>query len=296
MNNPYDSLREQLKERFEYWQSDIEDDDVLDFSAYDLKEAIEKSEHFYLYQYRRPDYYSIRNLETQKIHLSSNGSLNDIYEGLPSGSSKDYEKETVLKLYDLALVSCFTETHNNQLMWSHYADSHKGFCVQYDLKLLQDEPFQILKHTFPVMYSRARKIFKNLEKLKDQLQELREAIEKDCIVDDLTDFDNVLPIFINKSLDWEYESEWRIVYTKKHIYDFYDILQSDEYSLLKLGNIPFSCISGVYIGVRTEKEIKDNIIEICDRLSKKMNKRIPVYVARLSNDSYDILFDEIKYN
>ena len=83
---------------------------------------------------------------------------------------------------------------------------------------------------------------------------------------------------------------------KKHIYDFYDILQSDEYSLLKLGNIPFSCISGVYIGVRTEKEIKDNIIEICDSLSKKMNKRIPVYVARLSNDSYDILFDEIKYN
>ena len=28
-------------------------------------------------------------------------------------------------------VACFTPIWNNGLMWSHYADSHAGYCVEY---------------------------------------------------------------------------------------------------------------------------------------------------------------------
>lgn len=34
----------------------------------------------------------------------------------------------------LRLVACFSETNVSSLMWGHYADSHKGYCLEYDFK------------------------------------------------------------------------------------------------------------------------------------------------------------------
>ena len=48
-----------------------------------------------------------------------------------------------------ARVCSFSQTHRSVLMWSHYAQHHTGFCVEYPAKkLLQIPRFQI----FPVMY------------------------------------------------------------------------------------------------------------------------------------------------
>lgn len=293
MNNSYDSLRNQLFDRFNYWNDDIIDDDVLDFSQYDLEDYIKNNNHLYLYQYRLPDYYSIRNLETQKIHLSQIGRFNDVYEGLPIGRKDDF-KTNITGLHDLAYVSCFSETNDSQLMWSHYADSHKGFCVQYDLKLLQEDPFKIIEHTFPVMYSSTRLIKHNIPEMVTLLEELRNAVNNKEVFIDGDYFDNVLPLLIRKSSCWEYEKEWRIIYTLKHIYDYYDILSEKDYGLLTTGNIPFPCVSSVFIGYRIEEEIKNHIVEICNRLSRQTGREIPVYKAYLSNDSYDIRFDNIK--
>ena len=293
MSKPYDSLREKLLDRFDYWNDDITDDDVFDFSQYDLGDYVKNNKHLYLYQYRRPDYYSIRNLETQKIHLSKSGTFNDVYEGMPIGRKDDFKTNNT-GLYDLAYVSCFSEVSDSQLMWSHYADSHKGFCVQYDLKLLQKDPFKTIKHIFPVMYSPIRLINHNIPEMVDLLGELRNAVKNEDDFFNIDYFDNVLPLLIRKSSCWEYEKEWRIIYTLKHIYDYYDELSEKDYALLKAGTIPFPCVSSVFIGYRIEEEKKNHIVEICNRLSRETGREIPVYKAYLSNNSYDILFDDIK--
>ena len=44
-------------------------------------------------------------------------------------------------------VACFSEVVDNMLMWSHYADGHRGFCLEYDTN---HEPFA---NAFPVTYS-----------------------------------------------------------------------------------------------------------------------------------------------
>ena len=31
-------------------------------------------------------------------------------------------------------IACFSETVNSVTMWSHYAHSHKGFVLEYDLR------------------------------------------------------------------------------------------------------------------------------------------------------------------
>ena len=35
-------------------------------------------------------------------------------------------------------VGCLTTDYRNNLMWSHYADGHKGFCIEYDFKDLKN--------------------------------------------------------------------------------------------------------------------------------------------------------------
>ena len=77
----YDKLRNSLKETIDFWNQDVCDDDVLDFSRCVLQEEISKVDGFKLYRYMPAEYFDIRNVEKQMIHLSSNGVMNDIYEG-----------------------------------------------------------------------------------------------------------------------------------------------------------------------------------------------------------------------
>lgn len=45
----------------------------------------------------------------------------------------DTNLETTISYYQTRMpLVCFSETYNNILMWSHYADNHKGFVVEYD--------------------------------------------------------------------------------------------------------------------------------------------------------------------
>lgn len=57
----------------------------------------------------------------------------------------------------------------------------------------------------------------------------------------------------------------------------YDIDKEALYSF----NIPFPCISGVYLGYRIDKTVEEDIIEIKDRFKSK-NINISVYKAKLS--------------
>ncbi len=209
----YDRLRENLKEKFEYWKEQIEDNDVIDLSKYDLTRAISDAESFKLYRYIPANYFNIRNIETQKIHLSPNGVMNDVYEGLPS-ISKDLPYRRIQKLNDLAYMVCMTETKDNMLMWSHYAANHEGFCVEYDLKRLRQQPYNIVEHIFPVVYTSNRQAFRNIDNLIQSHEILKDDIKENAEYDGEEILDNILPLFLTKSNVWQYEKEWRIVYTK----------------------------------------------------------------------------------
>ena len=174
-------LKDNLKEKFEYWGSDIRDNDVMDLSKFDLRSTIEQGECFKLYRYVPANYFNIRNIETQKIHLSSNGSMNDVYEGILSSSNLSYYK--LQKLNDIALMTCMTESYDNTLMWSHYADSNAGMCIEYDLKRLKNAPFNILDHLFPVVYSKKRIIKRDIDSLIESYLDLKKAIAEHYVYD-----------------------------------------------------------------------------------------------------------------
>lgn len=76
-------------------------------------------------------------------------------------------------------VCCFTTKKDNLLMWSHYADSHKGVCYEFDT--------QFLPGLVPIIYSSEYPIIRLYDK-----NSYRNAI-------------------FTKSKDWSYEEEWRMV-------------------------------------------------------------------------------------
>jgi len=36
-------------------------------------------------------------------------------------------------------VTCFSEVENNLLLWSHYADKHKGACIGFNTESLRSD-------------------------------------------------------------------------------------------------------------------------------------------------------------
>jgi hypothetical protein len=82
-------------------------------------------------------------------------------------------------------VCCFSENNDSILMWSHYADEHRGICVEYDF--LDADNIRYLIQ--PILYSDERLAIDTMEGLT-VLSQVMAAVYKATV--------------------WSYESEWRI--------------------------------------------------------------------------------------
>lgn len=98
------------------------------------------------------------------------------------------------KMNVLFLIGCLATDPKNRLMWSHYVDSHRGFCIEYDFNSLKDEVLP-----FPIIYSENRPLVPWKEAI-DHTQESMEAATADLTLGLLT-----------KDKSWEYENEWRVL-------------------------------------------------------------------------------------
>jgi len=98
----------------------------------------------------------------------------------------------------LMYTCSFSTVPDSILMWSHYADNHKGICIEYDLNGVgADHPFR--KCIFPVIYS-------------DKPYNLNPWIEK-LVAEDTNEFnpDWLVLGLLHKYCKWRYEKEWRVV-------------------------------------------------------------------------------------
>ncbi|HAT3650427.1 TPA: DUF2971 domain-containing protein [Raoultella ornithinolytica] len=87
-------------------------------------------------------------------------------------------------------VLCLSKKFNSPLMWSHYANQHKGLCIEYDMTLVDDE----LVHE--VIYGGSRKI------LTSEIEQWLDNPDNDSQIKNVC--------LLTKSGEWRYESEWRI--------------------------------------------------------------------------------------
>lgn len=163
-----------------------------------------------LYQYRSGSEYDLNNIKDGIIWASSVKKFNDPFDcdfnvalmkewgdkflKKYPGSIMKYKmtaiEKAMLEMKSDTAVSCFSEEKDSILMWSHYADRHKGICVCYN-------PFEILaaeKCLFPVWYK--------TEKVNPYIRDGEDRIMLN---------DRIKEIFIQKAPEWAYEKEWRVI-------------------------------------------------------------------------------------
>ena len=130
-------------------------------------------------------------------------------------------------------VSCFSESPLNVLMWSHYGDKHKGFCVEYDF----DNYFATNGYDnlfCPVVYTTKRisvKLNKHNTKYKGYDINYARALDS----------------LFTKSSIWSYEKEWRKVIVNNAADDLYEKVK----------------ITKVYLGSCISKKDEKMIRRIC---------------------------------
>ncbi|MDB5048950.1 MAG: hypothetical protein JWO30_2021 [Fibrobacteres bacterium] len=94
----------------------------------------------------------LNNLFSRQLKFSNPLTYNDPFEANYIGEKFEWEK---LKNEEIGFSTCcFSTEVENVLMWSHYADSHKGVCLEFDLKLhlIIDEKAKKVPKLYPVMY------------------------------------------------------------------------------------------------------------------------------------------------
>jgi hypothetical protein len=125
-------------------------------------------------------------------------------------------------------VACFSERVDHILMWSHYANGHRGFCLEFDTRF---DPFRDTEKVHQVIYSNLYPSIKATDPVL--LPEL-----------------SIIPL-ITKSLHWHYEEEWRMIIDNGDTNYKYDP----------------RALTRIYFGCAMSDEEKNKIISIIDTSS-----------------------------
>lgn len=205
--------------------------------------------------------------EEKKVNKSNEVSIRE-------NIRKEFEqKEKLQKIHDemynnnIGIFSCCQDKEakkgwQNILMWSHYANDHKGFCVGFYTERLSNEiqdllPNQMLKggliEVFKGGFVDYKEEFPLLKPLVPINKNKKEIVE------------NYIIGLKTKAKNWEYENEYRLVRIK---------LDPNEPVLKnRKVNLTVDCIAEVTLGLKISKSHEKQITEICRK------KNIPLYKA-----------------
>ena len=152
------------------------------------------------------------------IRASQKYALNDPFELRPSHKIKgsktnkdDFKALAEQSYFDYAVVS-LTETNNNLLMWSHYADQHKGIVIEFDTS----EPlFDLYKSSPTTMLDEdldEEVIDQDDAKIKSEINAgVIQRVRYNTSRPNMKEFDSILEHFLIKSEEWIYEKEHRVI-------------------------------------------------------------------------------------
>ncbi len=148
---------------------------------------------------------------------------NQQYSGhFENGSYWRASYEEDIKAYNTFGILSLTSKMNNLLMWSHYANSHRGFCVGLDKYKLREALEGTLE---PINYS-------------------EEVPYIDLFKNDQEDRTNLL---LTKSSEWKYEDEYRLI---------------KSFSSRTAYKLPNDAILEIYLGLKMPEVEREEIVKL----------------------------------
>jgi len=159
--------------------------------------------------------------------------------------------------------ACFTETNLNLPMWAHYADNHKGICLEYNITKIKSKLLK--EHLFPIIYT---------DKLPDKFLSPYRNLA-------FTFYYNIL---IHKLSDWSYEKEWRLLFDASFLYNDLDAVPEDFWEDGK--KIKFIQPSKIYLGYKVSLENA--------KVIKEYARKANISIARMSITPYGLIAEDYK--
>ena len=130
-------------------------------------------------------------------------------------------------------ILCLSEKRDDILMWSHYANGHTGFCLEFDR-----EGFVSWNFCEPIQY---RKAYPTCRQFIDKIESK-----------------TLHQIFLlRKSEHWKYEKEWRVIIN----------CENPANRTLKF---PEELLTGVILGCQMPKAYEDVILRWCCRRKNRL--------------------------
>lgn len=164
--------------------------------------------------------------------------------------------------YRRTFICSLSETCDNVLMWSHYANKNAGMCLVFN----SHKAGLVRDNVVPVQY---------YDRYPSNLVDARR-------IDDLGMLTKQL--LASKSSDWSYEREWRAFMVNNNSGD------ADEMKGALYKYDP-SLLSGVVLGINTKSS---DIEQVKLAIAKgKFPRRINLYKARENKDSFSIAVRKI---
>lgn len=187
------------------------------------------------------------------------------------GARKKYKeylekiRESVVKISSFANIDNFKLISSIEL-WSHYAQNHEGFCVEYDLSNQMNDTHEnamVSGALLPCEYG-AKQILLSKSKFYKYANEIpftpHEKMEFDK---------SIILSFLKKSSSWRYENEWRLILP-------IDICEIYE------NMIPFFPIKAIYLGCRMSEDNREYLYRVAER------KKIAVYNMSMQDHYFEL--------
>ncbi len=202
-------------------------------------------------------------VETTREFIKNNeSSINSLFKNLGKEATRIFNE----KSNELIGVLCLTEQKDNLLMWSHYADSHKGFCVKFDT---------------------SDSFFDSRRGDKDEFYHLREVNylpeRPNKTLINLSGID----LLLLKSDVWAYEKEWRFCGALNDS----DVQIKIGASDIHLFKYPQRIVKEIILGVNATQELENKFKLIISENSGLSHVKLSK--AKISETEYSLEFDDL---
>tara|TARA_R110002167_G_scaffold263017_13_gene469729 strand:- start:7406 stop:8416 length:1011 start_codon:yes stop_codon:yes gene_type:complete len=204
-----------------------------------------------VYKYRSGRENDIKALENNQYWSSSIEQLNDPCEAITdtkrvkkflnyigqkvgAKTKEDFglisdNTDEVLSMDNKMGIYSLSKTPLDELLWAHYANSHKGFCIEYDLDILLKNDGENHIHSFPVLYSKKPPSIGFLDIIRNRQNSM------------------IKKFAFHKSKRWEYEQEHRIVTSR-----------------IGLNSYNYKALKSIYFGLNISESDKNHITNLLE--------------------------------
>ncbi len=206
--------------------------------------------------YKKNEYQFFNN-RSPEIQSKFSSASNDELRKLLIKTAKSVLESTMSEIRNKMGIACFSEVNDNLLMWSHYAKSCKGICLEFDTNFAPFTKMNKVEYKDNLPFINALNILnqKNL---------------------DTSNPSESSKLWLTKSDDWKYEREWRIVHNTEGT----------------LFQYPKESLRAIYFGPLVDLVYQ----EIICLVIQNQNSNVKFFKGSISKNEFKMVFTEFVYS